>query len=57
MIWSVEENVQQDALASFVIHGGHIEISSDSDDDGQDDSPTVHLAPATSQAVKTGECE
>jgi hypothetical protein len=36
VIWSDEENDPQDALAGFVIHGGLIEISSDSDDDGQD---------------------
>ena len=56
MIWLDEENDPQDASAGFVVHGGLIEIS-DSDDDGQDDSPTVHLVPAKSQAVKKGECE
>ena len=54
-VWSDEDNDQPDAATRFVIHGEHIEILSDSDDDAQDDSPMTRLVPATFQPVKKGE--
>lgn len=48
VVWLDEEN-KPDVAASFVFHSRPIDISSDSDDDSQDDSPMAHLL-----AVKKG---